>query len=288
VKGAFVNMKKRAEMDVTSYYKSLTKELESLKDRVRNFIDDAHWLTDGEWKESVLRSILGRRLPDTVKVGRGFIVSEGRTSTQCDVLLYRASSPVLFREGDLVFLTPDAVLSVLEVKSRTDQQALRKVIQKFAGIGKVLGGHRSNVVFGLFSYETDIHDDRLLLEVIQNSCTHEKSIVDLVCLGCSTFVKWWKFNPDGGNEHYERWHSYYLGQMAAGYFLTNLVDFICPESVSRNSRLWFPREGKEINKTGEIALNALNASDNNGGTPGQCCRRSGQTASRPTEALGGS
>jgi len=79
-------------MNVPAYYKSLTEELESLKDRVRNFIADVHWLTDGEWKESVLRTMLARRLPDTVKVGRGFIISEGLTSTQCDVLLYKSST----------------------------------------------------------------------------------------------------------------------------------------------------------------------------------------------------
>ena len=63
-------------MNTTNYYKSLSAELESLKNRVRNFIHDSHWQTDGEWKESVLRSILLRNMPDTVKIGRGFIVTK--------------------------------------------------------------------------------------------------------------------------------------------------------------------------------------------------------------------
>jgi hypothetical protein len=241
-------------MNVISYYKSLTEEFESLKNRVRNFIDKAHWLTDGEWKESVLRAILARRLPDTVKVGRGFIISERDTSTQCDVLLYKASAPILFRDGELVFLTPDAVLAVLEVKSRINRNILEAALEKFAGIGEVLGAHRAHVVFGLFSYENDVRDDRVLLKIIQDNCTHENSVVDLLCLGCSTFVKWWKLNPYDSCEHYERWHSYHLENLAAGYFLTNLIGFVCPESVERNSYLWFPKEGKEIQKSGDIQL----------------------------------
>ena len=102
-------------MYVAAYYRSLTMELEALKDRVRKFIQGHHWLTDGEWKESVLRSIIAQRLPDTVKIGRGFVLTESGLTAQCDILLYRADYPVLFREGDLAFITTDAVLSIIEV-----------------------------------------------------------------------------------------------------------------------------------------------------------------------------
>jgi len=62
-------------VDVIKYFESLSTELSSLKDRVRYIIDDKHWLTDGEWKESVLRSILRRHLPSSVCVGSGFLVT---------------------------------------------------------------------------------------------------------------------------------------------------------------------------------------------------------------------
>ena len=241
-------------MNVQAYYKSLTEELESLKNRVRNFIANAHWLTDGEWKESVLRTMLARRLPDSVKVGRGFIISDGRTSTQCDVLLYKSTAPVLFREGELVFLTPDAVLGVIEVKSKTNRRLLQSVLDQFDGIGQVLGEHRKHAFLGLFSYESDIGNDQQILNSLQQHCTRATSIVDFMCLGCSSFVKWWKNNPEGRDENYEHWHSYRLDNMAAGYFLANVVDFVCPDSVSHNSRLWFPEEGKEIRRTGTIAF----------------------------------
>ena len=54
----------------SDYFISLSNELSSLKNRVRNFIQGEHWLTDGEWKESVLRSFLRRNLPKSVEIGR--------------------------------------------------------------------------------------------------------------------------------------------------------------------------------------------------------------------------
>ena len=247
-------------MNVEYYFQSLTTELEALKDRVRNFIQDAHWLTDGEWKESVLRSIFARNLPDTVKLGRGFVLTQTGPTSQCDILLYKATSPILFREGDLVFLTPDAVLGIIEVKSKTNRQTLELVLDKFSQIGRKLGGHRSHCIFGLFSYESAIPSDLTILEVLRRKCDHETKIVDLINLGCSTFVRWWKFSPDGGDEHYERWHSYSLENMSAGYFIANLVDFVSPESVKSNNWLWFPEAGKESRKTNDISFGqALNS-----------------------------
>ena len=58
-------------MNIENYFKSVTLEIEALKNRVRDFIDDSHWQTDGEWKESVLRSILSRNIPENIKIGRG-------------------------------------------------------------------------------------------------------------------------------------------------------------------------------------------------------------------------
>jgi hypothetical protein len=240
-------------MNVESYF-------QSLKDRVRNFIDDAHWLTDGEWKESVLRSILARRLPDTIKIGRGFVLTREGPTTQCDILIYKASSPILFREGELVFLTPDAVLGIIEVKARTSKSILEATLDRFSEIGRKMGRDRSNCFFGLFSYESTIANDQVILDVLREKCDHEAKIVELISLGCSTFVRWWKYHPDGNNSHYERWHSYRLDHMSAGYFVANVVDFVSPGSVGNNDWLWFPEVGKESKKTGDAAFgHALNS-----------------------------
>ncbi len=45
-------------MNTEEYFKSLSDEFASVKDRIRNFIGARHWASDGEWKESVVKSVL--------------------------------------------------------------------------------------------------------------------------------------------------------------------------------------------------------------------------------------
>jgi hypothetical protein len=72
--------KKFMTIDVPAYFESLSQELHAVKNRVRYLIGLSHLPTDGEWKESVFRSVLRRHLPASVEVGRGFVVgSDGNT-----------------------------------------------------------------------------------------------------------------------------------------------------------------------------------------------------------------
>ena len=233
-------------MDVPAYYRSLTTELESVKDRVRNFIDSKHWLTHGEWRESVLRAMIAQRLPSSVNIGRGFVITENGPTTQCDILIYRADRPVLFRQGDLAFVTPDAVVAIIEVKSRATKTVLSEALKSLAAIGSKLGRHRDHSCLGLFTYDTDVKDHEWLLSALQEVCKHDTQTVNFVNLGCSTFVRFWDFPPGGGDQNYEQWHSYNLENMSAGYFIANVLDFISPESISNHSKLWFPEGSKEF------------------------------------------
>ena len=240
-------------MDVVAYYKSLSLELEALKNRVRNFIDNRHWLTDGEWEESVLRAILISRLPESVCVGRGFILSWKGASTQCDIMHYRASSPVLFRQGDLVIIPAEAVLGVIEVKTNLGNNNFGESVKKLASIGELLDSQKH---LGLFSYNTTIENHDYLLKTIQAESDKWTKIISNICLGNSTYVKWWIISPTGDLTNldisHQSWHSYHLDNMAAGYFLTNVINDVCKKELMWNQNLWFPDSSKEIHKTGEI------------------------------------
>ena len=72
-----------------SYQKSISDELIAAKNRVRNFIDKAHWAEDGRYKEIVLKELLAEKLPSSVLLGTGFVMGE-RLSTQIDIIVYRA------------------------------------------------------------------------------------------------------------------------------------------------------------------------------------------------------
>src|SRR3990172_956635 len=127
-------------MNNDKYFQSLTLELNSLKDRVRNFIGDHHWLTDGEWKESVLRTVLRRHLPQSIGLGKGFVLKQnGEPSTQIDILLYDVSKPILYREGDLVIVSPDAAIGAIEVKTKLRNAEIGEAFNKLADIAENVG-----------------------------------------------------------------------------------------------------------------------------------------------------
>ena len=238
-------------MKIEDYFKSLTLELNGLKNRVRNFIEQAHWQTDGEWKESVLRSFLNRNISQALSVGRGFIITPTGPSTQIDVLIYKADSPVFFRDGDLVFVPPDAVKGIIEVKTNMSTTILRQSLEKLKRIGDMLHLDRRHSIIGLFSYDSDINSNQSVLEELREICLERRQVVDLLCLGDSNFIRYWQHNPfERGNQLYEKWHSYVLDDMAYGYFIHNVLLTLNPTKLRES--LWFPEQSKEIHKDGDI------------------------------------
>src|ERR1019366_9437842 len=112
--------------------------------------------TDGEWKESVVRQVLRRHLGGSNVVGRGFVVGQAGASRQVDVLIFDASKPVLFRDDDLAFVTPDAVIGMIEVKSRVTPATLGKAARKLARDMALLRRPGNSKAFaGIFAFELD-------------------------------------------------------------------------------------------------------------------------------------
>lgn len=247
-------------MNVSEYFQSLSSELNATKNRIRNFIGVNHLPTDGEWKESVLRTVLRRHLPNTVKVGRGFVVNPRRPSTQIDLLIYDSAKPILFQDGDLVMVTSDAVLGIIEVKTRTDINQFAPVIIRLAEnaerIYESLNDDR-NIFVGLFAYDSNLsdHHSQRVLETLQSTANQDvKRVINHVSLGNSFFVRFWPKSPYG-DSHYNKWHSYWVERQSHGYFINNVVDSVAEDSVSLNEYAWFPAEGKEGRRLGDMPLN---------------------------------
>jgi len=246
-------------MNVGAHYESLTRELEALKDRVRNFDNTRGWLADGEWKESVLRSILRRYLPAGIEPLRGYVVTGRNSSKQIDVLLYDSRAPVLFRDGDLVFITPDAVRGIIEVKTRIDTpKQLAKALAALAENASLVRSRCGDrkIFIGLFAYDSKISGSvgasNALEEIHKAASGQANRIVDYACLGCSLFSSYWWLKPNEDRNVYERWHAYWLKNHAAGYFIVNLIEAVAEDSVVRNKDMWYPSEGKEMHKLAEL------------------------------------
>jgi hypothetical protein len=136
------------------FHRSIGAELTAVKDRIRHLI--RHWPTDGGFKESVLRYVLRRFLPETLCLGTGFVVTQNWASPQMDILIVSRDAPRLFSDGDLLIVSPDAVRWAVEVKTKiTTRTLLRKTVLKLAEAratwSEVPGGARDQA--GLFIYQ---------------------------------------------------------------------------------------------------------------------------------------
>ncbi|MGH6648033.1 DUF6602 domain-containing protein [Aquabacterium sp.] len=243
-------------MNLEQHFRSLSGELGALKSRVRHMIQDAHWPTDGEWKESVLRSIIRRSAPSTVSVGRGFVVTRDGSSSQIDVLIYDNAYPVLYRDGDLVFIAPAACLAAIEVKSRLTSASFGQACAHLADAAEFIrrgrGGSRAFV--GLFSYESRVTPDSALRALATAAQRSHYRIIDHVALGDDHFFKWWSTTPTIPRRDRQAWHAYALPEMAAGYFLHNLLLHLGPDVLNDDDSAWFPEQSKEARVVGEHLL----------------------------------
>ncbi|MGD0275836.1 MAG: DUF6602 domain-containing protein [Syntrophales bacterium] len=249
-------------MNVEEYFKDLTNELSSLKDRVRHYIDQEHWLSDGEWKESVIRTILRRHLPSNIGVGRGFILNIERASTQIDVLLYDKLKPILFQDGDFIIITPDVARGVIEIKTKIwNKRDLRKALNKLCDISQFVQPtipFNEKRFFGLFAYELSTSVKNSVLDILHDCVnTQHQRIINCISLGNDFFVRYWQYAPISSvNDKYynQKWHSYHLKNKAPAYFIHNVVDHLCPQWASDNNDIWYPEQGKESYKISEKFL----------------------------------
>lgn len=251
-------IQKRVFMDIEKYFRSISSECEAMKNRVRMFIHDKHWQTDGEWKESVLRSIIRRSAPDSVTVGRGFVVAPTFISKQIDVLVYDKMLPVLYRDGDLAFVSPESCRAIVEVKSKiaSRPQFLKPAEKLASDAARIREATGQDLFVGLFAYESS---DAIVTNVLDHLLTaaagDSRKIIDHVAAGSGGFTKYWRQNPVGGADMYNHWHRYELNNMAAGYFVHNLVIAVTHQAAVVCEDGWFPINGIEPHRVGRLAFN---------------------------------
>ena len=142
------------QRDFKKYHESITNELRFTKDRIRNLIGDSHWQTDGEHKEAVLRKVIRMYLPETLQVGKGFVCCSEETSSQIDILITDRNKPTLFKDGELVLVTPDAVKAIIEVKTSVNSGTVEGIITKLSNDAELTRSNgNTKCQAGLFVYE---------------------------------------------------------------------------------------------------------------------------------------
>ncbi len=255
-------------VDYVRYHQSLADELKATQDRVRCLIADRHWLTDGEHKEAILRSVLRSRLPEFLHVGRGFVCYQDAPSTQLDVLITDKSKPTLFREGDLVIVTPDCVEAIIEVKTKLGQAALSTALTTLAEQAQGVRNTRSDKPCwtGLFVFdgpedETDNaykKSARMVLEAISQACrSYNLPEIDCVAFGPEMFVRYWPSLPCTSTPE-PGWSCYVFNKdahkgLAPAFFVGNLIWQVSLGISDHMAYAWFPID-KEQYRVAYIGL----------------------------------
>ncbi len=243
--------------DYRAYHRSLTDELHALKDRVRCLTQ--HWPSDGEYKEAALRAVLRRHLPNSLSIGRGFIVTPQDSSTQLDLMIVDGAKPTLFKDGDLMFVTPDCVRAVIEVKTDlADSSHLAECAHNIARVGQLCRNCGTPIPWlGIFSYDGRLKNPELLLDAIELASDETGVAINCMAYGKSRFVRYWPANsPEHGSQDPSdvapRWRVYNLENLASSYFVGNVVDALSSLDPSSNGFAWFPlAEGKSSHMVAE-------------------------------------
>ena len=218
------------QTDLEAFWSSIANELGAAKDRVRNLIGAKHWQTDGTHKEIILRNVIKRYLPETLKVCTGFVYkSSGAVSTQIDLLIINRSCYTLFKEGDLVIVTPHAVRGIIEVKTRCEGTSeLKEVLARLARnqflADEDLVQNRGRVWAGLFIYESDRNNPTELLQSLSEVDKEVGKPIDCIACGPDMFAQ---LDMRSGSDL--RWISYDCPGLSAGCFVMDMLG-----SLTRN------------------------------------------------------
>ena len=129
--------------DIQSYLDSWSYEIDARKNRVRLLIGNAHWLSDGHHKESILREFFVRYLPMDLNICRGFVKTTrdlSLCSPEVDILVTDPRlNPPLFFEGGLQIVDASSVVAQIEVKTTFCRSTLRDALVNVSRTQSIIG-----------------------------------------------------------------------------------------------------------------------------------------------------
>jgi hypothetical protein len=230
--------------DFLEYHRSLADELKAIKNRVKYLT--SHRTTQGCFKEAALRSVLRRHLPEKLRIGTGFIVNErSECSTQIDLLLVDSDHPTLFKDGDLLIVTPSAVRGVIEVKTTLSGQqeltnATRRVLDCKLLCHDSLGWQ--GIFTGVFVYDAS-DNQSLNLACAGKTCYDErKGLLDAFCYGTSLIASRGTVPQNSGEPVNSPCIVWETPDLAPAYFSSLILSKLSRLEMMVNSSAWSPRQ----------------------------------------------
>jgi hypothetical protein len=227
------------------FYRTIGAELTAVKDRVRQLI--RHWSTDGAFKESVLRYVLRRFLPEALTLGTGFVVTENRASPQMDILIVSRDHPRLFSDGDLLIVSPEAVRWAIEVKTMiTRRPVLRRAIMKLAEARAQWSeeGCGGQNLASVFIYQSVNQLAVPAMRMLDEARATYGLQVGAVALGSDVFIEAVGGEIDG--RPIDGWVAIEERGMAAAHFVNHMIRTHSGGSHWANVREWHGSQGPGV------------------------------------------
>lgn len=241
-------------MDYLNYRKSISDELISIKDRVRNFIGGAHYGEDGRYKEIIVSNIIKKNLPSTIGVGTGFIVGQnGQITRQIDIIIYDKKYPLLFSNGDFIIVLAAAIYGIVEVKTILNSENFFETIETSSYNGTIIKNKK--IFNGIIGLETNYKFNRN--DNSPNFSTF--GYVNNLAIGKDFFMKYWeKGNPSNFNKT-PCYSLYEIENLSFGYFISNLIEKVLELNKNKISeelkKFLYPiPEAKEAYKKKDIYI----------------------------------
>lgn len=228
--------------NLKDYYKSINDEFYLLKDRIRYLIGKNHWYTDGAHKESILKNIIKRFLPDKYLVGAGFIIDAlergiPKPSTEIDLLILNRDSPTIFKDEGFYIVSKHAVEGIIEVKTKLPHKnSLCEILIKLDQNAKFLVDESLKKNFtGLFVYECKYKNFQSIKKNLRNYVNNSEKLVTYITLGENIFIRYW--------ERRNEYAVYKLDKLAFIYFVSNILSRLSGDMM--DFKLYYPLDKKE-------------------------------------------
>ncbi|SIS92432.1 DUF6602 domain-containing protein [Salimicrobium salexigens] len=207
------------------YQKSIAREFNATKDRIRYLIGSTHWGEEGRYKEVILMNFLKRFLPDNVGIGTGFIKEGENISTQIDIIIYDPQMPAYFKENDFIIVKPESVMGIIEVKSNPDRNRIAEAVFKANQAGEFI--QNDSMFNGLFIFGDASKNQNYSPKILEkpreggefrksllNALSKENGVNHIVSNDGAFLKKWEK---EGSFNCYE------IKELATTYFFSNLM-----------------------------------------------------------------
>jgi len=250
------------ERNVIEYHKNIGKQLELMRDQVRNLIGSSHWLSDGQHKEVILQKVIREHIGSSYHVGSGFVYCSTTNSNQIDILITEAKTPTLFQEGDFKIITPESTAGIIEVKTQQVGCDLKETLKKISqNIQLIRNEGGTRCCSGLFAYDPTDRLEYRFSELFQDEILFQYHI-NWICLGPDYFIRYWRQGDRIWNNGetieipIDQYRLYKLPELAYSYFINNAIMDTNRHSDCTYENAWFPlAEGKETHFVAGVSKN---------------------------------